>query len=380
MKFLHISDLHLGKRMNEFSLIEDQRYILLQILNCIDSQKPDALLIAGDIYDKGIPSVEAVDLFDEFLRLLSQKKIPVFIISGNHDSPERMSCGSALMETSGFYFSKPYNGKLGHYVLQDENGSVNIYLMPFIKPAVVKACFPDEADKITSYTDAVKLALEKAQINYQERNVLIAHQFVTGSERCDSEELTIGGLDNVDASVFNGFDYVALGHLHGAQKCGSEKIQYSGSPLKYSFSEVNHKKGGFIIELGKKGELQIEKVLFEPKHDVREIKGTYEELTFKPNYEKTVVEDYLHITLTDEEEIPEGFGRLQLIYKNLVKLDYDNARTRAADKVDDAVDVEGTAPIDLFEQFYEKLNGSGFSAVQKVFVQELIEKIWEGEK
>ena len=380
MKFLHISDLHLGKRLNEFSLIEDQRYILYKILNCIDEQKPDALVVAGDVYDKNIPSLEAVELFDEFLRKLSERKIQVYIISGNHDSVERMSCGTSLMETSGFYFSKAYDGNVLQHTMTDKNGNINIYLLPFIKPAMIKARFPDEADQINSYTEAVRFVIKKMELNKDERNILVAHQFVTGSERCDSEDLNIGGQDNVDASVFEDFDYVALGHLHGAQKAGGENIRYSGSPLKYSFSEVNHKKGGFMVELGTKGDVKIEKVLFETLHDLREIRGTYNELMLKSNYEGTATDDYLHITLTDEDEIPEGFAKLSGVYKNLVKLDYDNTRTRTLGAVEDAVDVERTAPIDLFAQFYKMQNGMDFSEEQKAFAQELIEEIWGGEK
>ena len=380
MKFLHISDLHLGKRFSEFSLIEDQQYILYKIINCIDEQKPDALVIAGDVYDKNIPSVEAIKLFDEFLCKLAERKIQVYIISGNHDSAERMTCGASLMEASGIHFAKAYEGTVSCYTLQDKDGPVNLYLLPFIKPAVVKSVFPEEADKINSYTDAVRLAVQKAAPDFNSRNVLVAHQFVTGSARCESEEISIGGQDDVDAAVFEGFDYVALGHLHGAQKAGGENIRYSGSPLKYSFSEVNHKKGGLMMELGAKGQIKIEPVLLEPKHDVRELKGTYEELTLRKNYENTATDDYIHITLTDEEDVPEGFAKLQGIYKNLCKLDYDNTRTRTNATVDAAVDVERTSPLELFSEFFKIQNNKDLSEEQKSFVQNLIEEIWGGEK
>ena len=380
MKFLHISDLHLGKRFSEFSLIEDQQYILYKIINCIDEQKPDALVIAGDVYDKNIPSVEAVKLFDEFLCKLAERKIQVYIISGNHDSAERMTCGASLMEASGIHFARAYDGAMSHYTLQDADGPVNFYLLPFIKPAVVKSVFPDDADNVNSYTDAVRLAVQKAAPDFKGRNVLVAHQFVTGSIRCESEELSIGGQDNVDAAVFEGFDYVALGHLHGAQMAGGENIRYSGSPLIYSFSEVAHKKGGLMVEMGAKGEIKIESILFQPKHDVRELKGTYEELTLRKNYENTATDDYLHITLTDEEDVPEGFAKLQGIYKNLCKLDYDNTRTRSNATVDAAVDVERTSPLELFSQFFTMQNNKDFSEEQRSFAQNLIEEIWGGEK
>ena len=387
MKFLHISDLHFGKKLNEFSLIEDQKFILFKILQCIDEHKPDALLIAGDVYDKGIPSVDAVKLFDFFLNSLAQKKIPTYIISGNHDSPERMTCGSSLMEQSGIHFARAYDGQSCKYELQDKEGPVNIYLLPFIKPAIVRAALEslgksDEAEKIITYDDAVAAAISQMNVDWSKRNVLIAHQFVTGSTRCDSEDISVGGTDNISAELFEKFDYVALGHLHGCQKAGDENIRYSGSPLKYSFSEVNHKKGGLIVELGAKSELKVEQVLFEPQHDLRCIKGKYEEITLKKYWEQMgqSVNDYLHITLTDEEDIPEGFARLQLIYKNLVSLDYDNSRTQKDNQIEGAAEVEKKSPLDLFEQFYELQNNQKFSEEQKKLSESLIEEIWGGAK
>ena len=387
MKFLHISDLHFGKKLNEFSLIEDQQFIIYKILQCIDDQKPDALLVAGDVYDKGIPSVEAVKLFDFFLNSLAQKKIPTYIISGNHDSPERMTCGASLMETSGIHFAPVYDGTVCKYELKDKDGTVNIYLLPFIKPAIVRAALElkgksDEAEKIITYDDAIAAAISQMNVDWTKRNVLVAHQFVTGSERCDSEDISVGGSDNISSGLFEKFDYVALGHLHGCQQAGGDNIRYSGSPLKYSFSEVNHKKGGLIVELGKKGELKVDQVLFEPQHDLRCIKGSYQELTLKKYWEQMGegINDYLHITLTDEEDIPEGFSRLQLIYKNLVSLDYDNSRTQKDNLIDAAADVEKTSPLVLFEQFYELQNNQPFSEEQKKFAQALIEDIWGGQK
>ena len=387
MKFLHISDLHFGKKLNEFSLIEDQKFILFKILQCIDEHKPDALLIAGDVYDKGIPSVDAVKLFDFFLNSLAQKKIPTYIISGNHDSPERMTCGSSLMEQSGIHFARAYDGQSCKYELQDKEGPVNIYLLPFIKPAIVRAALEslgksDEAEKIITYDDAVAAAISQMNVDWSKRNVLIAHQFVTGSTRCDSEDISVGGTDNISAELFEKFDYVALGHLHGCQKAGDENIRYSGSPLKYSFSEVNHKKGGLIVELGAKSELKVEQVLFEPQHDLRCIKGKYEEITLKKYWEQMgqSVNDYLHITLTDEEDIPEGFARLQLIYKNLVSPDYDNSRTQKDNQIEGAAEVEKKSPLDLFEQFYELQNNQKFSEEQKKLSESLIEEIWGGAK
>ena len=360
---------------------------MYKILQCIDSQKPDAVLIAGDIYDKGVPSVDAVKLFDLFLNRLSEKHVQVFIISGNHDSSERMTCGASLMESSGIHFAPVYDGTSCKHELQDKIGPVNIYLLPFVKPAVVRAALEtlgktDESEKIITYDDAVAAAISQMNVDWSKRNVLVAHQFVTGSERCDSEDISVGGSDNISSALFEKFDYVALGHLHGCQKAGGENIRYSGSPLKYSFSEVNHKKGGLIVELGSKGELKVEQVLFEPQHNLRCIKGTYEEITLKKYWEQMgeSINDYLHITLTDEEDIPEGFAKLQLIYKNLVSLDYDNSRTQKDNQIDAVAEVEKSSPLELFNKFYELQNNQGFSEEQKKFAQNLIEEIWGGEK
>ena len=387
MKFLHISDLHFGKKLAEFSLVEDQQFIMYKILQCIDEVKPDAVLIAGDVYDKCVPVIEAVKLFDDFLCRLAERELDVFIISGNHDSPERMTCGASLMEKSGIHFAPVYDGKVCHYTLNDKNGPVNIYLLPYVKPAIVKAALEaqgkdDLAQTITSYDSAVEAAISQMNVDWSQRNILVAHQFVTGSARCDSEDISLGGTDNISSEILSKFDYVALGHLHGMQKAGGENIRYSGSPLKYSFSEVNHKKGGLVVELEEKGSLKAEPVLFTPQHDLRCLKGTYEELTLKKYWEQMGdgINDYLHITLTDEDDIPEGFAKLQLIYKNLVSLDYDNSRTQKDNQIEAVAQIENVSPLDLFEKFYTLQNNQEFSEEQKTFAQGLIEEIWGGKK
>ncbi|MCD8200587.1 MAG: exonuclease SbcCD subunit D, partial [Clostridia bacterium] len=257
MKFIHLADLHLGKRVHEQSMTDDQRYILDEITEITEKEAPAAVLVAGDVYDKGIPSTEAIGLFDDFLVGLSKKKIPVFVISGNHDSAERLSFASRLIETAGVHICPAYDGKTVRYTLEDENGPVNIYLLPFIKPANVRAVHGDA--EIGSYTDAVRIAVSDMRVNTAERNVLVAHQFVTGAERCDSEEMTIGGLDNVDAGVFDVFDYVALGHIHSPQfiESGNKRIRYCGTPIKYSFSEVRQRKSVTVVELGGKGDIDV---------------------------------------------------------------------------------------------------------------------------
>ena len=375
MKFIHLSDLHIGKRVNEFSMYEDQNYILKKIIEIIDDQKPDAVLIAGDVYDKSIPSSEAVTLFDDFLYMLSKRDLQVFVISGNHDSPERLSFASRLIEKSGVHISPVYNGEIKPITIKDEFGNVNIYMLTFIKPSNVRRYFDEE---ITSYTDAVGKAIEEMKIDNTQRNILVTHQFVTGSSRTESEEISVGGTDNVDVSVFKDFDYVALGHIHRAQNCTTEKVRYCGTPLKYSFSEANDVKSVTIVELLQKGDLEISTVVLTPKHDMKEIKGTYDEITAKSFYEDTTYQtDYIHITLTDEEDIPDAVGKLRTIYKNLMKLDYDNKRTRHSVQITGALDIEKTSPLKLFDDFYELQNNQPMNDEQRAFVNELIEKIWE---
>lgn len=378
MKLIHLSDLHIGKRVNEVSMIEEQAYILNRILDAIDAEQPGAVLIAGDVYDKSVPSAEAVTLFDDFLCRLAEKEQQVFIISGNHDSAERLAFGGRLLGDKGIHLSPVYNGNITPVTLTDDHGEIRFWLLPFLKPAHVKRFYPDEG--IESYTDACRVAIEKMGIDASERNVILVHQFVTSSSTCDSEEISVGGTDNVDAEVFADFDYVALGHIHGPQNIGSERLRYCGTPLKYSFSEAKHQKSITVVELGKKGSFALRTVPLTPLHDMREIRGSYDEITAKSYYENTAVEDYLHITLTDEEDVPEAMARLRVIYPNLMKLTYDNTRTRSNAVIDGAVDVQRKSPLQLFGELYEQQNNQPMSEIQSDFLKELIESIWEGEK
>ena len=378
MKLIHLSDLHIGKRVNEVSMIEEQAYILKQILEAIDAEQPGAVLISGDVYDKSVPSAEAVTLFDDFLCNLAQRKLEVFIISGNHDSAERLAFGGRLMEDKGIHLSPVYDGSISPITLTDDHGDIHFWLLPFLKSAHVKRFYPDEG--IESYTDACRVAVEKMAIDPARRNVILVHQFVTGSATCDSEEISVGGTDNVDAAVFADFDYVALGHIHGPQNIGSQRIRYCGTPLKYSFSESTHQKSITVVELGEKGSFELRTIPLTPLHDMREIRGSYEEVTAKSFYENTAVEDYLHIILTDEEDVPEAMARLRVIYPNLMKLTYDNARTRSNAVIDGAVDVQKKSPLQLFGELYEQQNNQPMSEIQSDFLRELIESIWEGEK
>ena len=376
MKLIHLSDLHLGKRVNECSMLEDQQYILGQILSIIRRERPDGVLIAGDVYDKSVPSAEAVALLDDFLVSLSQQGVQTFVISGNHDSPERMAFGGRLMEGSGVHLAPVYDGRVTPLVLSDEYGPVKLYLLPFVKPAHVRRWFPER--EIATYTDALSAAIGAMEVDPAVRNVLVTHQFVTGAARCDSEELSVGGTDQVDVSVFAPFDYVALGHLHGPQTVGRETVRYCGTPLKYSFSEAGHQKSVTVVELGEKGSVTVRTEPLVPLRDLVELRGTYQELTFRGFYEGTsYLRDYVHITLTDEEDIPDAVRKLRVIYPNLMQLDYDNKRTRAGACLDGVDQGERKSPLELLEEFYEKQNGQPMGEEQRAFARDLMERVWE---
>lgn len=378
MRFIHLSDLHLGKRVNEYSMLEDQEYILREIIRVIDDTKPDGVIIAGDVYDKSIPSAEAVQLFDDFLTRLSRRALQVFVISGNHDSPERLSFASRLIEQSGIHISQIYSGEILPHTMTDEHGEVRVYLLPFVKPTQVRRFFEDE---IESYTDAMRCAVAHMNVDPTCRNVLVTHQFVTGASRSDSEDISVGGTDNVDVTVFENFDYVALGHIHGAQNCTSDRVRYCGTPLKYSFSEARDIKSVTVVDLGAKGELTVSTVPLVPMRDMVEIKGSYDEIMLKSFYENTTYQnDYTHIILTDEEDIIDAIGKLRTVYHNLMKIDYDNRRTRSTAQPGDVADVEKRSPLDLFAEFYETQNNQPISDEQRAFVTKLIEQIWEGEQ
>lgn len=376
MKLIHLSDLHIGKRVNEISMIEDQEYILEQIIQIIDTEQADAVLIAGDVYDRSIPSAEAVTLLDGFLYQLAERKLPTLIISGNHDSAERLAFGNRLLEASGIHISPVYDGKVESITLADTHGEVNFWLLPFLKPAHVKRFFPNE--NVESYTDAIRVAVENMHVDITKRNVLLTHHFVTGASTCESEEISVGGSDNVDASIFADFDYVALGHIHGPQNIGSNKIRYCGTPLKYSFSEENHHKSVTVVNLGTKGELELQLRPLTPKHDLRSIRGKFADIMDKSFYEGTATDDYLQVILTDEEDVPEAVGQLRVIYPNIMKLSYDNTRTRINAVIEGAVDVQRKSPLQLFDELYELQNNQPMSDEQRSFTQELIESIWEG--
>jgi len=379
MRLLHLSDLHLGKKLGEASLADDQRHILLAILTLITEAKPDGVLIAGDVYDKSVPSAEAVGLLDEFLTRLAKRNLPVILISGNHDSAERLAFGARLLSAANIHISPPFDRE--HAVVQpvrlsDGHGPVAVWPLPFIKPAHVRAALPEA--EIATYTDALAAAVAAMPVDPGERNVLVCHQFVTGAKRSESEEISVGGLDNVDASVFTGFDYVALGHLHRAQAVGRETVRYCGTPLKYSFSEAGDQKSVTLVDLGPKGDVRVTAVPLTPLRELRQLRGTYQQLTLRKNYEGTATDDYLHVTLTDEEDVPDALAKLQVVYPNLLKLDYDNTRTRQNQKLELGSQPESRTPLSLLSDFYELQNNRPMGEEQRRYALETMEKIWEG--
>ena len=380
MKFLHLADLHLGKRVNEFSMLEDQRYVLRQAAAMAAEERADGLLIAGDIYDRQVPSVDAVRLFDDFLTEMSERGVPVYLIGGNHDSIERVSFGARLMAGSGIHMATEYDGTVDVVTVKDEYGEIDVWLLPYIKPAIVRAVWSEEAKEIRTYQDAVSFVLSKMQRDDKKRNILLAHQFVAGGATCDSEEHAIGGLDQVDVSCFDGFDYVALGHLHGAQRVGTDTVRYSGTLLKYSFSEVNHIKSVTVINLKEKGNVEIYTRPVSPLHEMRKIRGSYAEVTNKTNYADTDTKDYVRITLTDEEDIFDAVGKLRSIYPNLMKLDYDNTRTRQNQMITVSQEAEKKDPLTMVEELFALQNNRPMSDRERDYMREIIRMVWEEER
>lgn len=404
MKFLHLADLHIGKRVCEHSMLDDQVHILGEVLKVVRDERPDAVLIAGDVYDKPVPGAEAVAVLDDFLVKLSATGTKVFVVSGNHDSAERIAFGARLMQGTGVYMSPVYSGAFEPVTLQDVSGEVDVWMLPFVRPATVRACLESDEERaqVTDYTSALRSAIAKMKFTEGRRNVLVAHQFVTGAERSDSEE-NVGGLDNVDASVFEKFDYVALGHIHKPQNVakdddGTVRARYSGTPLKYSLSEAAHKKSVTVVELGSAGNvgdlfagsgmcaaLQLREVPLVPLHDVRKIHGTFAELV-SPEFRNGQVaagmnlEDYVYIELTDENDVPDAAQKLRGIYPNLMMIAYDNERTRNQKITVDVEKVEKKSPMQLFGEFFGEMNGREMNDEESEFVQSIIDGIWEGER
>ena len=395
MKFFHTADLHIGKYICEHSMLDDQKFILDEFLKLVEREKPDAIFLAGDIYDKSVPSAEAVAVLDDFLVRLSKTHSKVFVLSGNHDSAERIAFGGRLMENQGVFVSPVYTGKIEPVTLKDEYGEIDIWMLPFVRPAAVRATLAsnEERENIVDYTSAIAAAIAQMHFTDGRRNILLAHQFVTGAERSDSEE-NVGGLDNVDASVFAPFDYVALGHIHKPQnvakdETGTPRVRYSGTPLKYSLSEACHKKTLTAAELGAtpvnasgKAILHLQEIPLEPLHDLRELRGTFAELISQEIRTRLVAEgkkldDYIYVKLTDENDIPDAAQKLRGIYPNLMSLEYDNERTRRESIPLNLEHAERKSPLQLFGEFFSEMNGREMNGEENEFVQNLIGEIWE---
>lgn len=368
MKFIHLADLHIGKRINEYPLIEDQRYILMEILKIIDAEKPDGVFIAGDVYDKSQPSSEAVKLLDEFLSLLAERRLSVYVISGNHDCAERVAYGESVFEKQLIYLAPVFDGKISRIEKEDEYGRINVYLMPFLRPAHVKRAFPEA--EIETYTDAVKCVIDSLNINRAERNIILAHQFITGAERCDSEDLSVGTLDDVDYRVFDDFDYAALGHIHKAQQAGRKEVRYAGTPLKYSASEAGHKKSVTVVELKEKGDVDIRQIPLIPMRDFKDITGRLDDV-LKMGNER----DYARITLTDEETVVDAYGKLKERFPYMTELIFERRERKYSES--GKVSIE-ESKINQFAHFFEQQNGKRLTDEQRGFVQKLFEEIEEG--
>ena len=374
MKFIHLSDLHLGKRVNEYSMLEDQRYILKKIIRIVEDERPQGVLIAGDVYDKSVPTAEAVALLDDFLVQLSRRGLQVYLISGNHDSADRLGFGSRLLASRGVYLASSFEGRLEHYQLEDEHGTLHLWALPFIRPSMVRSQWPQE--QIDDYTQAVEVVIRHAQLDPSARNVLMAHQFVTASgrcpETCDSESLSLGTLDHVEAGVFDGFDYVALGHLHGPQQVGRPQVRYSGSPLAYSVSEVHHKKSAVLVELGPKGQVECKQLPFAPLRPLRQPKGPLEQLLEHAQPSG----DYIHAILTDEQPPLNAAPRLRSVYPNLVKLDFaPKAREQNASSRRWQKNIHSTSPLELFGAFYESVHHRPMNAQEQTVMEQVFEEL-----
>ena len=378
MKFFHVSDLHIGKRIGNYStnLIEDQTDVLTKIVALAKEEQPDAILIAGDVYDKPMPTIEAVQLLDRFLVWLNELGISIFLISGNHDSIERMAFGAELMKSSNVHIVQTYNGEMQPAVVSDAHGEVQVWMLPHLRPSSVRKHHPNT--NINSCSDAVAAALGNAVINTNKRNVLVAHQFVTGSITCDSEEIVVGDSENVDAALFDAFDYVALGHIHRPQHIKRETLRYSGTPLMYSLSEADHTKSVTVVEMESKGKITISELPLELPRVIREVRGTYEELMSRANYRDTNIDDLVHIVLTNEQEEPDAIAKLRNVYPHILNLRYDNQRTQAVYAFETSPTTAQRTPVDLFSDFFENQHGGRkLSAEQSEYVSAVFGELKE---
>ncbi|MGN0580020.1 MAG: exonuclease SbcCD subunit D [Ruminococcus sp.] len=369
MRFLHTSDLHIGRKMNDVSLLDDQKYILERIAKIAEEQRCDAVIIAGDVYDKPTPSPEAMEVFDGFLRRLSEISRYVFVISGNHDSQKRLEYLSEFVRERNIFICGCFNGAPERHDFYDEFGDISVYMLPFIKPQTVREICPDAS--AATYEQAVKFALSQCEIDPSRRNIIIAHQFVTGAQTCDSEVFAVGGQDNISASLFDEFDYAALGHIHGPQTINNGRIRYSGSPLKYSFSEARHKKSVTIADVGEKGSVKLSSIPLGYVHDVRDIRGSMEEIMNMP-----YSEDYVRVTVTDEEVAPDARVSVRTAFPNMMKFAVDNSKTSSEIDTSGSDIIAGKSSAELFRGFYSMMNnGTEPSDSQLKLVEEILERL-----
>ncbi len=382
MKILHLADLHIGKIVQEQSLLEDQIYMLEQIVKKIEEEKIELVLISGDIYDRSVPPADSVIVLNNFLKVLVKDlKVKVCMIAGNHDSKERLNFGKEIFADDGLHICAIYDGKLEKKEFEDEYGKLNIYMLPYIKPVEIKQYF-DEDEKIASYHDAVKKVLEKENINKDERNIILSHQFVTAGnvepERSESETLILGGTENVDVSVYDQFDYVALGHIHGPQRIGRDTARYSGTMLKYSFSEVNQNKCLTILDFKEKGNLKIDtSITIKPLRDMRVIKGPIEELTSEDVYSKTNREDYIRAIITNEEQVYDAIGQIKKIYPNTLRLDIKNSKSEIQQtlQISDLDDIKKKDEVELFNEFYQYQNNQELNESQLDIMKQVVKEV-----
>lgn len=390
MRIIHLSDLHIGKRVKDFSMLDDQKVVLGQIVDVISSHKPDALIISGDVYDRQVAPTEAIGVFEGFLLDVTKLVSQVIIIAGNHDSATRLSTNSALLR-EGVHICGKFDGNVNNVIVEDAAGSkMAVWMLPFIKPIDVRMSIAsedgeDNDTKITSFDEAVKYMTNKMDVDSSIINVIATHQFVTGGAVSESEELIIGGTENVDGSAFDKFDYVALGHLHRPQNVGGDaRIRYCGTPLKYSFSEVHDSKSVTIVDLEPKkagdkyAKLEVTEVPLVPRYDMRELRGSFETVTSDKYVKDSKWRDaYLRVVLTDEHEEPNAYSKLKQIYPRMMTLEIENTRTRTKSQINGGLEaVDRVDPFAIFEEFYTKCNGTGFDEDQKKYVASLIDEIW----
>ena len=375
MKFLHTADLHIGKQLNDVSFLEDQRHILSQIASLAEQEQVDAVLVAGDVYQKSSPPAEAMTLFNDFVTRLVRAGIRLFAISGNHDSDQRISYFSELIRASGVYVSERFEGSVQSLRLSDEYGPINICMLPFLRPAQVRRFYPDE--RIASYQDAMRAVLAHSPVDAQERNILLCHQFITGAERSDSEEASVGGLDNIDAELFDAYDYVALGHIHRPQQLLRGTLRYAGSPLKYSFSEVDHKKSVALVEAREKGRIDVQTLPLHPLRDMRRVEGMLDEIRGLP-----YSEDYIALTVHDEFVPPDA--KLEIaacVFPNMMKFTVENSRTKYTSDVLASERVERKSELELFCDFYRMQHNDVLPSEEQLRIFEKVcEELKEGEK